>query len=55
MMFDTFNLPNFYLANAAALALYQTGRTSGLVVDCGYQDTKAVPIYEGYTLHHAIM
>jgi actin-related protein len=36
MMFDTFNLPNFYLANAAALALYQTGRTSGLVVDCGY-------------------
>jgi len=29
------------------LALYSTGRTNGLVVDCGHKQTKVVPIFEG--------
>lgn len=54
-MFDTFNVPQFYLANSAVMALYSTGRTSGLVVDSGAGVTHAVPVYEGYALPHSIM
>lgn len=53
-MFDTFNVPNFYLANQAVMALYSSGRTSGIVVDSGAGVTHTVPIYEGYALPHAI-
>lgn len=54
-MFDTFNVPNFYLANSAVMALYSSGRTLGLVLDSGAGVTHSVPIYEGYALPHAIM
>lgn len=53
-MFDTFNVPNFYLANQAVMALYSSGRTSGIVIDCGADVTHSVPIYEGYALPLAV-
>lgn len=55
IMFETFNVPNFYLANSAVLALYASGRTSGLVVSSGASVTHSVPIFEGYSLPHSIM
>lgn len=53
--FETFNSPAFYLSNQAVLALYASGRTTGLVIDSGHGVTHAVPIYEGYCLPHAVV
>merc|ERR1712137_1323764 len=35
VMFDVFNVPAMYLAMSTVLCLYATGRTTGLVMDCG--------------------
>ncbi|CAD8136616.1 unnamed protein product [Paramecium pentaurelia] len=35
IMFETFNVPSFYVSNQAVLSLYASGRTIGLVVDSG--------------------
>jgi actin-related protein len=53
-MFETFNVPSMYLAIQAVLALYSTGRSTGVVLDSGDGLTSSVPIYEGYALPLAI-
>ena len=42
------------MINSSSLSLYATGRTSGLVVQCGETRTYTVPIYEGFPLYHAL-
>jgi actin-related protein len=54
IMFETFQVPSFYLAIQAVLSLYSSGKTTGLVLDAGDGVTHTVPIYEGYALPHAI-
>ena len=55
IMFDTFNVPSLFISISSVLALYSSGRTTGIVVDSGEGVTNSVPIYEGYALPHAIM
>ncbi|KAG0273973.1 hypothetical protein BGZ96_004576, partial [Linnemannia gamsii] len=55
IMFETFNVPAFYVSVQAVLSLYASGRTTGVVVDSGEGVTHTVPIYEGIALPHAIL
>ena len=54
IMFETFEVPALYLESPAVLALYASGRSTGLSLDCGHSVTSCIPVYEGYTLPHAI-
>ncbi|THU83144.1 Actin/actin-like protein [Dendrothele bispora CBS 962.96] len=54
IMFETFNVPAFHVAIQAVLSLYASGRTTGVVMDSGDGVTHVVPIYEGFSLPHAI-
>ncbi|KAK4523918.1 hypothetical protein GAYE_SCF00G1816 [Galdieria yellowstonensis] len=55
IMFEDFNVPALYVAIQAVLSLYASGRTSGIVIDSGDGVTHTVPIYEGYSLPHAVL
>lgn len=49
-MFERLRVPALHFASCATLALYGSGRTTGLVLDCGEGVTSATPIYEGFSL-----
>ena len=53
-LFEYLNVENLYMTNTSTLALYANGRTTGIVVDIGYEMTSCVPIYEGFVLNHAV-
>jgi len=54
IMFETFNVPCLYVAIQAVLSLYSAGRTTGIVCDSGDGVTHTVPIYEGFSIPHAV-
>ena len=49
-MFETFDVPKFYLAKQTILSLYASGKTAGLVLNCGDGVTQVTPVYEGYII-----
>ncbi len=54
VMFETFNVPRMTMHNTAVLSCFATGRTTGIVLDCGHDMVRALPVYQGYSLPHAI-
>jgi actin len=54
ILFEKLNVENLYITNTSTLALYANGKTTGIVVDLGYQTSSCVPIYEGFVLNHAV-
>jgi actin beta/gamma 1 len=55
IMFETFNVPAFYVSIQAVLSLYASGRTTGIVLDSGDGVSHIVPIYDGFSLAHAML
>ena len=53
-LFEKLNIESLYITNTSTLSLYANGKTTGIVVDIGYQTTSCVPIYEGFVLNHAV-
>lgn len=43
-----------YVAIQAVMSLYAAGRTTGLVVDAGDGVSHTVPVFEGFTIGHAV-
>ncbi len=54
VLFEHLGVESLYITNTSTLSLYANGKTTGTVVDIGYQTTSFVPIYEGFILNHAV-
>jgi actin-related protein len=54
IFFETFQVPAFYVSVQAVLSLYASGRTTGLVYDSGDGVTHTVPVFDGFSLKHAV-
>merc|ERR1712073_200881 len=54
IMFETFEVPNCYISIQAVMSLYAAGRTTGLVVDSGDGVSHTVPVFEGFSIPHAV-
>ena len=50
LLFETFQADSAYFAMSSILAMYATGRTSGMILECGAGRTLVIPVYEGYHL-----
>lgn len=53
LLFETFRSPSICIGNSASLSLFASGRTTGMVVECGAGLTSCVPVFEGLVLTHA--
>jgi actin-related protein len=54
IMFEDFDVPALHLNHPAVLSLVSSGRTTGLVVDSGFCETRCCAIYEGHVLQRAL-
>eukprot|EP01084_Bolivina_argentea_P107451 192101_1 len=54
IMFENFQSPSIYIVAQSPLSLYQSGKTTGVVINSGYDVTNIVPIYEGFVLNDTV-
>jgi len=54
IFFETFQVPSFYISVQAVLSLYASGRTTGVVYDSGDGVTHTVPVFDGFSMKHAV-
>lgn len=54
LMFEHFNISSVFVGIHGILSLYGNGKISGVVLDIGHNVTHIIPIYDGYSIKHAI-
>ncbi|KAK8893376.1 hypothetical protein M9Y10_021793 [Tritrichomonas musculus] len=54
IMFETFNVPSFFLEIQANLSIYSTGRVQGIVFESGAEASNIVPIEKGHSISKGI-
>jgi len=54
IMFETFKVSGLYISTPGCLSLYSAGKYTGMVVDLGDGVSHFCPIFEGYSLPHAV-
>eukprot|EP01017_Pseudomicrothorax_dubius_P019111 TRINITY_DN2103_c0_g1_i6.p1 TRINITY_DN2103_c0_g1~~TRINITY_DN2103_c0_g1_i6.p1 ORF type:complete len:287 (-),score=70.45 TRINITY_DN2103_c0_g1_i6:283-1143(-) len=54
MFFESFNVPALFISVQAILSLYANGKTTGVVLDIGDGVSHALPVFEGFSIPHAI-
>merc|ERR1719427_1006663 len=54
LMFETFEARSLYVSLQSVLSIYASGRTTGVVLECGEGATHTLPVCEGNALPHAI-
>lgn len=47
LMFEEFNVSSYFVTDAATASLYSVGKSSGIVVNVGYEKIDVVPVLEG--------
>ena len=53
IMFEKFMVPSMFISVDSVLSLVSYGRTTGFVLDSGYQSTRLTPVYECHAVPHA--
>mmetsp|Transcript_17243 Transcript_17243/g.55360 ORF Transcript_17243/g.55360 Transcript_17243/m.55360 type:complete len:394 (+) Transcript_17243:3-1184(+) len=53
IIFSKLHIPAYFAMNQATLSLFSSGRTRGLVIECGEGVSHTVPVFEGFALQHA--
>ncbi|KYQ89879.1 actin [Tieghemostelium lacteum] len=55
ILFEKFNVPSLHICNSAVASMFASGLSNGIVLDSGDGCTHVVPVYDGYSLPHAIL
>jgi actin-related protein len=54
IMFETFQAKNVYVALSGVMSLHAAGRTTGLACESGHDVTHIIPVFEGFSIPHAV-
>ncbi|TRY63952.1 hypothetical protein TCAL_07699 [Tigriopus californicus] len=53
LMFEIFNIQALYVADPSRLSMYASKKSTGIVVNSGFDTTHITPVYENHVLAHA--